>query len=159
MSAYGATFGHFGVGLTVLGIVGMTAWRAEIITVLELGESRELAGFTIALKSVEDLVGYNYDGQSGIFEVSKGGKTQTLQSEHRIYRVTGQPTARRSLCRAGGPAGECRTPGLGCAHVLQSSGLLDLAWRACHVLWRRAVALRPTVPRWGTAKGKSENSP
>ena len=96
-SAYGATFGHFGVGLTVLGIVGMTAWRAEIITVLELGESRELAGFTVTLKSVEDLVGYNYDGQSGIFEVSKGRMTQTLQSEHRIYRVTGQPTTEVGL--------------------------------------------------------------
>lgn len=96
-SAYGATFGHFGVGLTVLGIVGMTAWRTEIITVLELGESRELAGFTVTLQSVEDLVGYNYDGESGIFEVSKGGMTQTLQSEHRIYRVTGQPTTEVGL--------------------------------------------------------------
>lgn len=96
-SAYGATFGHFGVGLTVLGIVGMTAWRTEIITVLELGESRELAGFTVTLKSVEDLAGYNYDGESGIFEVSKGGMTQTLQSEHRIYRVTGQPTTEVGL--------------------------------------------------------------
>lgn len=96
-SAYGATFGHFGVGLTVLGIVGMTAWRTEIITVLELGESRELAGFTVTLKSVEDLAGYNYDGESGIFEVSKGRMTQNLQSEHRIYRVTGQPTTEVGL--------------------------------------------------------------
>lgn len=91
-SAYGATLGHFGLGLTVLGIVGMTAWRSEIITVMEPGEARTIAGFTVTLKSVEDFDGYNYDGERGIFEVTKGDLTRTLSSEHRIYRVTGQPT-------------------------------------------------------------------
>lgn len=91
-SAYGATLGHFGLGLTVLGIVGVTAWRTEIITVMEPGEARVLAGFTVTLKSVEDLNGYNYDGERGIFEVTKGNVKQTLTSEHRVYRVTRQPT-------------------------------------------------------------------
>jgi cytochrome c-type biogenesis protein CcmF len=91
-SAYGATLGHFGVGLMVLGIVGVTAWRSEIITVMELGETRDIAGFSVTFQSVEDLNGYNFDGERGIFAVSKGSLQHTLSSEHRVYRVTGQPT-------------------------------------------------------------------
>lgn len=97
MSAYGAVLGHFGLGLSVLGIVGITAWRSEVVTVLALDESRELAGYTLTLKSVSSVAGTNFDAEQGTFEIKKGDKTFTLTSEHRIYRVSRQPTTEVGL--------------------------------------------------------------
>ncbi|TNE42549.1 MAG: heme lyase CcmF/NrfE family subunit [Alphaproteobacteria bacterium] len=97
-SAWGMTLAHFGLGLTIMGIVGVSAWRTEDISVVQMGESRDVAGFSITLDSVRNIQGPNYDGHRGVFLVSKGGKDLgTLSSERRVYRVSSMPTTEVGL--------------------------------------------------------------
>lgn len=97
-SAWGMTLAHFGLGLTLMGIVGVTAWRSEDISVVEMGGSREVAGFNITLNSVRNITGPNYDGHRGEFLISKEGRVLgTLDSERRVYRVRAMPTTEVGL--------------------------------------------------------------
>ena len=71
---WGMTFAHAGLGILVAGIVGMTAWRHELVTALKVGESAELAGYTLTLDDVGVREGPNYEAIVGVVHVRKGGE-------------------------------------------------------------------------------------
>jgi cytochrome c-type biogenesis protein CcmF len=97
-SVYGMVLAHLGLGLTVMGIVGVTAWKSEEISVVTPGQTRTIAGFEVELDHVEAFVGPNYDGHRGYFNVSYDGKPLTrIESERRAYWVTQMPTTEVGL--------------------------------------------------------------
>ena len=59
-ASWGMAMAHGGLGIVVAGIVGMTAWRQELVTALKIGESAELAGYTLTLEQVGMRQGPNY---------------------------------------------------------------------------------------------------
>ena len=71
---WGMTFAHAGLGIVVAGIVGMTAWRYELVTALKVGESAELAGYTLTLDDVGMREGPNYEAVVGVIHVRKGDR-------------------------------------------------------------------------------------
>ncbi|MFZ3034113.1 MAG: heme lyase CcmF/NrfE family subunit [Parvibaculum sp.] len=71
---WGMTFAHAGLGIVVAGIVGMTAWRYELVTALKVGESAELADYTLTLDDVGMREGPNYEAVVGVVHVRKGDK-------------------------------------------------------------------------------------
>ncbi|KKB09053.1 heme lyase CcmF/NrfE family subunit [Devosia chinhatensis] len=97
-SIWSTAIGHLGLGLTVLGIVSVTAWETELVTTLNPGETAELAGYQIAFDSFEEIPGPNYMADTGIFTVTApGGQTARLDAERRIYVASGTPTTEAAI--------------------------------------------------------------
>lgn len=71
---WGMALAHGGLGILVAGIVGMTAWRQELVTALKEGESAHLAGYTLTLDKVGMRQGPNYEALVGIVHVEKNGR-------------------------------------------------------------------------------------
>ena len=71
---WGMALAHGGLGIVVAGVVGMTAWRQELVTALKEGESARLAGYTLTLEKVGMRQGPNYEALVGIVHVMKNGR-------------------------------------------------------------------------------------
>jgi cytochrome c-type biogenesis protein CcmF len=90
---YGLVIAHAGVGITVAGITGMTSWATEKIDMLRPGQSLELSGYVLQLRSVDNVAGPNYQAEQGAFEVTRNGHLVTrLFSERRFFPVRQQQT-------------------------------------------------------------------
>ncbi len=97
-SAYGTVFAHSGVGVMVLGIVAVSAWRVESVEVMKPGTKLEIAGSTITFTGIEKRDGPNYRGEAGIFKVEADGEyVTTLLSHKRTYLANGQPTTEAGI--------------------------------------------------------------
>jgi cytochrome c-type biogenesis protein CcmF len=90
---YGLVIAHAGMGLTVAGITGMTAWATEKIAMTRPGESLHLSGFDLQFKSIGNVPGPNYQAERGVFDVVRNGRlVARLISERRFYPVRQQQT-------------------------------------------------------------------
>jgi len=97
-SAYGTAFGHFGIGLMVVGIVATTAYREEHILVMKPGQSVEAAGYTVTFKGAAPARGPNYREDVADFAVMRNGAAVTdLQPSKRIYDMPPQPTTEAGI--------------------------------------------------------------
>ncbi|CCE09839.1 heme lyase, CcmF subunit [Bradyrhizobium sp. STM 3843] len=93
LAVYGLVLAHAGMGVTVAGITGMTAWANEKIEMLRPGQSLQLAGYDVRLRSVGKVPGPNYEAERGVFDITRNGKPFTqLYSERRFYPVRQQLT-------------------------------------------------------------------
>jgi cytochrome c-type biogenesis protein CcmF len=59
-SAWGTAFAHFGIGVTLLGIVVVTAWGAERVVALRPGESVDISHYRLSFDGVFNRSGPNY---------------------------------------------------------------------------------------------------
>jgi len=59
-SAWGAAFAHFGLGLTLLGIIGETQWSMERIAELKPGQSIQIRRYDLHFDSLASRQGPNY---------------------------------------------------------------------------------------------------
>ncbi|MET3926164.1 cytochrome c-type biogenesis protein CcmF [Devosia sp. 2618] len=97
-SAWSTAIAHFGVGVTVLGIVATTAWETELVTTLNPGEKAELAGYTIAFDSFEQVPGPNYLSDEGHFTITDAsGGTRAMMADRRTYVASGTPTTEAAI--------------------------------------------------------------
>ncbi|NGP18713.1 heme lyase CcmF/NrfE family subunit [Devosia aurantiaca] len=97
-SIWSTALGHLGLGLTVLGVVSVSAWETEIVTTLNPGESTELSGYIIAFDSFDQVAGPNYVADTGRFTVTApGGRTAQLDAERRTYVASGMPTTEAAI--------------------------------------------------------------
>ncbi len=97
-SAYGTALAHFGVGVLVLGVVGISAWRVEKVEFLGPGEKIAIAGVDITFRGVEAQNGSNYRGLAGVFTVSDGGRVVTeMRSSKRIFNASRQATTEAGI--------------------------------------------------------------
>ncbi len=97
-SIWSTAIGHLGLGLTVLGIVSVTAWETELVTTLNPGETAELAGYVIAFDDFDQIPGPNYVADTGIFTVTApGGGRDRLDAERRTYVASGMPTTEAAI--------------------------------------------------------------
>ncbi|NPV24621.1 heme lyase CcmF/NrfE family subunit [Bradyrhizobium aeschynomenes] len=93
LAVYGMVLAHAGMGVTVAGITGMTAWASEKVQMLRPGESLQLAGYDIKLRSIGKFPGPNYEAERGVFDITRNGRPFTqLSSERRFYPVRQQMT-------------------------------------------------------------------
>uniref|UniRef100_UPI002FC62D01 heme lyase CcmF/NrfE family subunit n=1 Tax=Devosia sp. TaxID=1871048 RepID=UPI002FC62D01 len=97
-SAWSTAIAHFGIGVTVLGIVTTTAWETELVTTLNPGESATLAGYTIAFDDFQQVQGPNYISDQGRFTVTApDGGTRQLLADRRSYVASGMPTTEAAI--------------------------------------------------------------
>ena len=97
-SAFSTTIAHFGIGVSVIGIVATSAWAGELITTLSPGESATLAGYTVHFDRLDDAPGPNYSAERGDFTITEpGGATRAASAEKRVYTVSHMPTTEASI--------------------------------------------------------------
>jgi cytochrome c-type biogenesis protein CcmF len=90
-SAFAAALAHAGLGITLMGVAGTTAWRSEAITVAAPGQSFTVGPYTLRFDGVSRVKGPNYIADRAHIAVMNDGKPgAVLQPEHRLYPAEGQ---------------------------------------------------------------------
>ncbi len=97
-SAWGTAMAHFGVGMTVLGVVAVSAWQTENILVMKPGDTTEIAGYDIHFNALQERRGPNFDEQFATFTVGRDGiPVAMLSPTKRNYRARGMPTTETAI--------------------------------------------------------------
>ncbi|MDP7152532.1 MAG: heme lyase CcmF/NrfE family subunit [Paracoccaceae bacterium] len=104
-AAYGMTTAHLGVALLMLGMIGSTVWKDEVIKFAEPGTTLEIGDFDVTFEGTDRVRGPNYFSERGILRVEMDGEyVTTLYPERRTYPVA-QSTTTESAIRST-PAGD-----------------------------------------------------
>ena len=92
-SAFGTTLAHMGAGILVIGVISVTVWRNEVITVMTPGSSIDVAGRSVTFLGEAPLTGPNYTAEVARFRIHSGDHDiATLTSDRRQYLPDGQST-------------------------------------------------------------------
>ncbi|MEM9289219.1 MAG: heme lyase CcmF/NrfE family subunit [Pseudomonadota bacterium] len=95
---WGKALAHGGLGITIAGVAGMMAWESEDIRVVQIGDSFEMAGYTLTLRDVREFEGPNYiSTQANILLEKNNTEVGVLRPEKRVYPVAGIPTTEAAL--------------------------------------------------------------
>jgi cytochrome c-type biogenesis protein CcmF len=93
LAVYGLVLAHAGMGIAVAGITGMSTWATEKIEMLRPGQTLQLSGYDVRLRSVGNVPGPNYEAERAVFDISRKGRAfAQLYSERRFYPVRQQQT-------------------------------------------------------------------
>ncbi|MEQ8934449.1 MAG: heme lyase CcmF/NrfE family subunit, partial [Amphiplicatus sp.] len=96
-AAHGATIAHLGLALFAFGAAGISIWKDERILIMKPGESVAFAGYDVALKSVENARGPNYEAERAVYEARKGGARFELVGERRFYPIRAMQTTEAAI--------------------------------------------------------------
>lgn len=89
---YGMLIAHFGVAVFILGVTVSKGYELESDVKMNVGDTTQLGGYTFALKTLEDVVGPNYNAARAVVDVTQGGSpVATLTPEKRIYTIRNMP--------------------------------------------------------------------
>ncbi|WP_299653773.1 heme lyase CcmF/NrfE family subunit [uncultured Tateyamaria sp.] len=95
---WGKTVAHAGLGVTMFGVAGLTAWQSEDIRVAQIGEQFTVGGYDLTLDEVQDVEGPNYLSTMAFITLSQDGKEiAQLRPEKRIYPVAQMPTTEAGI--------------------------------------------------------------
>jgi cytochrome c-type biogenesis protein CcmF len=96
--AFGMALAHLGVGVMVIGITAVSAWRTEIITTVKPGDKVEISGMTLTFLSERTVEGPNFTAEQGLFRVTIGDREiGEVTSEKRNFRPASMPTTEAGL--------------------------------------------------------------
>jgi len=74
-SAWGTAIAHFGIALSMLGIISAATWGTELIAVVKPGQTVSLSGYELAFDGLIQRPGPNYSEVVAKFKVRSGGRT------------------------------------------------------------------------------------
>jgi cytochrome c-type biogenesis protein CcmF len=101
-SMWGTAFAHFGLGVTLLGIVSVTAYEQENIVVMKPGQQAEISGYTIVYKGNVPRQYANYISEDSRFDILRGGNVITeMAPSKRFYTTRKSPTSESAIYHAG----------------------------------------------------------
>jgi cytochrome c-type biogenesis protein CcmF len=97
-TAWATAMAHFGLGVSVIGIVAASAWQSEVVTTMTAGQSVEIAGYTVTFDSLAHVEGPNFVSDTGHFTIKApdGGIRRPLP-ERRVYAASGMPTTEAAI--------------------------------------------------------------
>src|SRR5690606_9844141 len=97
-TSWSTAIAHFGVGVTVLGVVCATAFEVEIVTSMQRGDSVEIGGYTVTYNGEQAIEGPNYLADQGQFSIlSPWDGQRSVTSERRVYAVSQTPTTEAGI--------------------------------------------------------------
>jgi cytochrome c-type biogenesis protein CcmF len=101
-SAWGTTFAHLGLGITLLGIVGETQWGAERIVSMKPGDKVAIRNYDFTFEHTANRTGPNYTEQLGIFLVRRHGDiVGVMEPSKRNFASRGTSTSESALMARG----------------------------------------------------------
>ena len=97
-SFWGTAFGHFGLGLCMIGVVATSAFQEEVITKVVPGQKLEIAGYRVDFDGVTPRREANFVEDVATFTVtSPGGDSARLNPSKRIYTTRQMPTTEAAI--------------------------------------------------------------
>jgi cytochrome c-type biogenesis protein CcmF len=97
-SIYGLAVAHAGVAIVAVGITGVSAWKSETVTQLDVGQAAHIAAYDVKLLSVGKQNGPNYEAIAGTFQVTKDGALiDEMTAERRYYPFPGSETTEAAI--------------------------------------------------------------
>jgi cytochrome c-type biogenesis protein CcmF len=101
-STWGTAVAHFGVGLTLLGIVGETQWGAERIVTLKPPDTISVRHYDLTFDWLQPRPGPNYRELAGHFTVRRNGQLiGVMEPSRRTYPVRAMSTTEAALMTRG----------------------------------------------------------
>jgi cytochrome c-type biogenesis protein CcmF len=101
-SAWGTALAHFGLGLTLLGIVGEASWNSERIVSLKPTQSATIAGYELTFDGLVPRTGSNFREVIARFTVRQGGATiAVLEPSKRTFATRSMTTTEAALLTHG----------------------------------------------------------
>jgi cytochrome c-type biogenesis protein CcmF len=101
-SAWGTAVAHFGIALTLLGIIAAGTWGTERIVAVKPGETISLSGYDLTFGGLREAPGPNYSAVVGTFIVREGGNViGTMQPSKRSFSARGMSTNEAALMQRG----------------------------------------------------------
>ncbi|MBB2970158.1 heme lyase CcmF/NrfE family subunit [Mesorhizobium sp. RMAD-H1] len=102
-SVFGTALAHFGLGVTLLGIVGVTTFGTEQVVAMKPGEILPVAGYRLRYDGLTPATGPNYTEQQGRFALLDGSARQvdTIVSARRFYPARRMPTTEAGIVTHG----------------------------------------------------------
>jgi len=97
-SAWGTALGHIGVGVTVLGIVAVTAFQVEKVLTIRPNETVTVGDYSLTFGGLVRRTGPNYIDDVGHFDIYKGGvKVAEADPAKRLYTARRMPTTEAGI--------------------------------------------------------------
>ncbi|MCP4073520.1 MAG: heme lyase CcmF/NrfE family subunit [Hyphomicrobiales bacterium] len=101
-SLWGTAFAHFGLGVTLLGIVSVSVFETEVIQEMKIGDKATISGYQLTLKNISPRKASNYNEDIINFEVlAPGGEKFVMQPAKRIYTTRRMPTTESAINTSG----------------------------------------------------------
>ncbi len=101
-SAFGGALAHFGLGISVVGIVAVTAFSTELVANVAPGGKIQSGPFTLEFKGLKPNSGPNYSELQGAFSVSRDGENiAEIVSAKRVYTARRMPTTEAGIMTTG----------------------------------------------------------
>jgi cytochrome c-type biogenesis protein CcmF len=103
LAVWGLVLAHAGLGVSVIGISGVSAWQSSEVLMMAQGESAKLAGQTVRLDGVLPVQGPNYQASQAVFTVEGAFGSRKLIAERRFFPASRTPTTQAGI--GSGPFG------------------------------------------------------
>jgi cytochrome c-type biogenesis protein CcmF len=102
-SNWGTVVAHFGLGVTLLGIVGETGWSAEKIKTLTPGETISIRHYAFTFDGLTPREGPNYRELIGKFSVRRNGELigVVVEPSKRVFSTRSTTTTEAALMTRG----------------------------------------------------------
>jgi cytochrome c-type biogenesis protein CcmF len=102
-SVFGTSLAHFGLGLTVLGVVSVTSLQTEQIAAMRPGDTVAISGYVLKFDRMEPIQGPNFTEDRGHFRLSlaDGRDLGEIISSKRIYTARQMPTTEAGIATRG----------------------------------------------------------
>ncbi|NNE53300.1 MAG: heme lyase CcmF/NrfE family subunit [Sulfitobacter sp.] len=95
---WGKAVAHAGLGVTMAGIAGLTAWTVDDIRVAQVDQPWTVGSYELTLNSVEEQQGPNYVSTMANLTLSRGGElVAEMTPEKRFYPVARMPTTEAAI--------------------------------------------------------------
>ncbi len=97
-SAIGTALAHFGLGVTVLGIVAVTTFETETVVEMKPGMTVEAGAYSITFDGMKSAVGPNFTEDRGHFTIREAGADLgDVWSSKRLYTARRMPTTEAGI--------------------------------------------------------------
>ena len=97
-SVFGTTLAHFGLGVTLLGIVSVSTFATESVLVMKPGDSVEAGGYTLRFDRIDPVKSSNFTEDQGRFTILRDGSEVTdLVSSKRFFPVRKMQTTEAGI--------------------------------------------------------------
>ncbi|GGA93528.1 cytochrome c-type biogenesis protein CycK [Brucella endophytica] len=102
-SVFGTALAHFGLGVTLLGIVGVTTFGTEQVVAMKPGDTVPVAGYQLRYEGLAAASGPNYTEEQGRFTLmdSAARPVDTIISAKRFYPARRMPTTEAGIVTHG----------------------------------------------------------
>jgi cytochrome c-type biogenesis protein CcmF len=102
-SVWGTALAHFGIGMSLLGIVAVTAWGSERIAAVKPGETVDISHYRLTFDGVFNRPGPNYRDVVGHFTVRRlnGDVIGAMEPSRRTFPARNMATTEAALMSRG----------------------------------------------------------